>query len=136
MNWLGSPLLSFSLHYLNLSLSLYIYIYIYIYVNIFHLVRHKPTKWFSDNQHCYSIYIYINTMLLVDCYHLKLFVLRMHFIRFKFCLLGTKLNLLDTHSQRGKQNRDSTPPETWKRHAVLFGIHAKAPLRRFFSVWV
>ena len=26
---------------------------------ILHLVRHKPTKWFCDNQHCYNIYIYI-----------------------------------------------------------------------------
>ena len=26
---------------------------------ILHLVWHKPTKWFSDNQHWYNIYIYI-----------------------------------------------------------------------------
>ena len=26
---------------------------------ISHLVRHKPTKWFSDNQNRYNIYIYI-----------------------------------------------------------------------------
>ena len=25
---------------------------------ISHLVRHKPTKWISDNQHCCYIYIY------------------------------------------------------------------------------
>ena len=25
---------------------------------ISHLVRHKPTKWISYNQHCYNIYIY------------------------------------------------------------------------------
>ena len=23
------------------------------------LVRHKPTKWISDNRHCYNVYIHI-----------------------------------------------------------------------------
>ena len=27
---------------------------------ISHLIRHKPTKWISDNQHCCNIYIYIH----------------------------------------------------------------------------
>ena len=29
---------------------------IYIYIYMLHLVRHKATKWFSDNQHCYNFH--------------------------------------------------------------------------------
>ena len=46
----------------------YIYIYIIIIALsqilstlqiISHLVRHEPTKWINDNQHCYNTHIYI-----------------------------------------------------------------------------
>ena len=50
---------------------IYIYILLLLYILntlliILHLVRYKPTKWFSDNQHCY-IYIYIYKQNIGTC---------------------------------------------------------------------
>ena len=38
---------------------------------ISHLVCHKPTKWISDNQQCYNIYIYIYIYIYI--WYVKIF---------------------------------------------------------------
>ena len=45
------------------------------------MVRHKPTKWFSDNQNCCNIYIYIYIYIYILFSNLLLFF----FQRFSLC---------------------------------------------------
>ena len=76
--------------YENSCIYLFIYYYYYHIIGLLqilstlrvipHLVCHKPTKWESDNQHCYNIlttpiyiYIYISTILIFVLQHIHIF---------------------------------------------------------------
>ena len=63
-------------HHWTIPERLYIYIYIAF---ILLLVRHKPTKGFSDNQHCYNIRgaydkfpDFVRMATFIDSTHMKL----------------------------------------------------------------
>ena len=66
----------------NDLMIIYIYIYIYALSQILstiqiisNLVCHKPTKWDSDNQHGYDIYIYIYVCVcLYACVYMCVYV--------------------------------------------------------------
>ena len=67
-------------------------------------------------------------MPFINCHHLKLLISSM--FSFRFCLLYGKQDSVGTVCEESSTMMQFNPPEIWKWHAMLHGIHTKTSKTR------